>query len=245
MKKPPTAHTRLMEDFCRYLLLLKQTKATERRWVSRVRDNWASYKSARFRRASSAIMTRGGASRASRQAVSQSRTHSRRHETHSDNDSFISCSLLWNISLFADNILNTRSRLYETFIKKYNYSLLQISCNVKTGGYLQNYIDKIIIFMLYFYSWINVTKISFLFSHIFIWTFQIGNLLEISYISCKQIPFGFCLKKSKYCNMDFTKLFSFIRGDTFIFFLYFQSSRNSRDRLNVAQICHDTRSREA
>jgi len=29
MKKPPTAHTRLMDDFCRYLLLLKQREMTE------------------------------------------------------------------------------------------------------------------------------------------------------------------------------------------------------------------------
>jgi len=50
MKKPPTAHTRLMDDFCRYLLLLKQTKVTERRWVSRVCYNWTSYKSVRFHR---------------------------------------------------------------------------------------------------------------------------------------------------------------------------------------------------
>lgn len=50
MKKPPTAHTRLMDDFCRYLLLLKQRKVTERRWVSRVHDNWASYKGLAFLR---------------------------------------------------------------------------------------------------------------------------------------------------------------------------------------------------
>lgn len=54
MKKPPTAHTRLMDDFCRYLLLLKQRKVTERRWVSRVHDNWASYKGVAFLRVSRA-----------------------------------------------------------------------------------------------------------------------------------------------------------------------------------------------